>query len=283
LPEPALLELRELVRLRQQVVQQLGDRVRQLHRAVDLGFPEFTRHVRSLQSELANMLLSHYPTAAAFRRISVKKLAKLVYDGSHHVGEELARTLIEAAQRSVGAHHGEPYRLQVRYACEDIELLRRRWRALESAIEQRLAQHEVGKLLTTIDGIGPQTAACIMAETGDPSRFHSLAALASYVGVIPRLHESGKRKKTRTAPPVPLGNARLRRALWMPTLSAVRVNPWLRAYYQRLRAIGKPAKVALVATMRKLIATVYRVARHRQPFTSPPIFPATGSAVALAT
>jgi hypothetical protein len=48
---------------------------------------------------------------------------------------------------------------------------------------------------------------------------------------------------------VPLGNARLRRALWMPTLSAVRVNPWLRAYYQRLRAVGKPAKVALVAAI----------------------------------
>jgi len=66
LPEPALLELRELVRLRQQVVQQLGDRVRQLHRAVDLGFPEFTRHIRTLQSELATTILSHYPTAAAF-------------------------------------------------------------------------------------------------------------------------------------------------------------------------------------------------------------------------
>jgi transposase len=122
----------------------------------------------------------------------------------------------------VGAHHGEPYRLQVRYACEDIDLLRRRLRALERDIEQRLAQHQVGQLLTTIDGIGPQTAACIMAEVGDPARFASLSALASYVGVIPRLRESGKRKKTRTAPPVPLGNARLRRALWMPTLSAVR-------------------------------------------------------------
>jgi transposase len=56
LPEPALLELRELVRLKQQVVQQLGDRVRQLHRAVDLGFPEFTRHVRTLGSELATTI-----------------------------------------------------------------------------------------------------------------------------------------------------------------------------------------------------------------------------------
>jgi transposase len=128
-------------------------------------------------------------------------------------------------------------------------------------------------LLTTIDGIGPQPAACIMGEVGDPARFASLSALASYVGVIPRLHESGKRKKTRTAPPLPLGNARLRRALWMPTLSAVRVNPWVRAYYQRLRAVGKPAKVALVAAMRKLLAAVYSVARHRRPFTLAPVSP----------
>jgi phage shock protein A len=71
----------------------------------------------------------------------VKKLARLVYDGSHQVGEDLARALIEAATQSVGAHHGESYRLQVRYACEDIDLLRRRLRALESDIEQRLAQH----------------------------------------------------------------------------------------------------------------------------------------------
>jgi transposase len=272
LPEPALLELRELVRLRQQLLQQLGDRVRQLHRAIDLGFPEFTRYVRTLQSELATTILSHYPTAAALRKVSVKQLARLAYDGRHQVGEELARSLSEAARQSVGAHHGEPYQLQVRYACEDITLLRRRLRALEGDIEQRLMQHEVGKLLTTIEGIGPQTAACIMAETGDPSRFHSLAALASYVGVIPRLHESGKRKKT-NAPRLPLGNARLRRMLWMPALTAIQHNAWLRAYYQRLRSAGKLPKVALIAVIRKLLAAVYSVARHRRPFTLPPIFP----------
>jgi transposase len=284
LPEDALLELRELVRLKQQVLRQLGDRVRHLHRAVDLGFPEFTRHVHTLQSELATTILSHYPTAAALHTISVKKLARLVYDGSHHVGEALARRLIEAAQQSVGAHHGEPYQLQVRYACEDIDLLRRRLRSLEGDIERRLMQHEVGKLLTTIDGIGPQTAACIMAEVGDPARFHSLAALASYVGVIPRLHESGKRKKTSNVPKVPLGNARLRSALWMPALSAIHYNPWLRAYYQRLRARGKPAKVALVAAIRKLLAAVYSVARHRRPFTLSPIFPpVAGGAVSPST
>ena len=178
--------------------------MRQLHRAVDLGFPEFTRHIRTLDSELATAVLGRYPTAAALRTVSVRRLARLCYDGSHYVGEELARALLEAARQSVGAHHGEPYQLQVRYACEDLDVLRRRLRSLDSDIERRLAQHEVGKLLTTIEGIGPQTAARIIAEVGDPARFHSARALASYVGVIPRVHQSGKRKFSSSAK-VPLG------------------------------------------------------------------------------
>jgi transposase len=279
LPESALQELRELVRLKGQVLQQLGDRVRQLHRAVDLVFPEFTRHVRTLDSELATAILERYPTAAALRTVSARKLARLCYDGSHHVGEARARALIVAARQSVGAHHGEPYQLQVRYACEDIDLLRRRLRALEKDIEQRLEQIEVGKLLTTIDGIGPQTAACIIAEVGDPARFHSSRALASYVGVVPRLHHSGKRRFS-TSAKVPLGNARLRRALWMPALTAVQHNPWLRAYYYRLREAGKRPKVALIAVIRKLLSAVYSIAKHRRPFVLAPIFsPVAGGAV----
>jgi hypothetical protein len=73
--------------------------LRQLQRAVDLGFPEFTRYVRTLESQFATMILSRYPTAALFRGVSVKKLARIVYDGSHKIGEELAHALIEAAER----------------------------------------------------------------------------------------------------------------------------------------------------------------------------------------
>src|SRR6267143_4373240 len=57
LPDAATRELRELVRLRDRWVGELGDHVRQLHRLVDLGFPEFTRYVKGLDSELATALL----------------------------------------------------------------------------------------------------------------------------------------------------------------------------------------------------------------------------------
>jgi transposase len=265
LPDQATEELRELVRHRDRLVQHFGDRVRQLHRLVDLGFPELTRYIRSLDSELASAVLHDFPTAQAFQGVTVRRLARLCYDGRHRVGEDLARGLIEAAKVSVGHHHGFAYRLQVRHACEDLDVLRRRLRELEHDIEHFLMEHEVGSLLTTIDGIGVQTSARLIAELGDPALFRSSAALAAYVGPVPALKQSGKKQHTR-AGITTIGNASLRAALWMPTLTAVQKNPWLRAHYQRLIARGKPPKLALVACMRKLLTAVYSVAKNRRPF-----------------
>lgn len=265
LPDAATEELRELVRFRGRLQQEMGDKTRLLHRVVDLGFPEFTRYVHKLDSELATAILHEYPTARAFQGVTLRRLSGLRYDGRHRVGDELAATLLEAAKVSVGAHHGDAYRLQARCLCEDLDLLRRRLRQVEADISGKLAQHEVGSLLTSIDGIGPTTAACIIAEVGDPARFRDADALACYVGVVPALRQSGKRQPTRGAISR-MGNARLRHALWMPTLSAVQRNPWLREHYQRLRARGKLPKVALVACMRKLLTAVYSVAKHRRPF-----------------
>jgi transposase len=97
-------------------------------------------------------------------------------------------------------------------------------------LELKLDDHEVGKLLTTIDGVGPLTAASLIAELGDPARFRSAGAIASYVGVAPRLRQSGKKRFFSGSPTILFGNARLRKALWMVVLNAVRCNPWLRQY-----------------------------------------------------
>jgi len=264
LPDAATQELRELVRLRDRVVQDLGDATRRLHRLVDLGFPEFTRYVKDLGSTLATTILSAYPTAAAFPAVA-RPLAKLCYDGRHKVGAELAGQLVETAKVSVGRHHGDAYRVQVHYACEDIGLARSRLRELDLRIETLLRQHEVGALLTTIDGIGPQTAARLVAEVGDFTRFSNAGKLASYVGAIPGVKHSGK-SKPKSGAMTTIGNARLRCALWMPLLTAVRRNAWLRTYYERLLTAGKLPKVALIASMRKLLHAVYSVAIHRRPF-----------------
>jgi transposase len=270
-PRPApmldeqLEELREAMRLRDRWVQDLGDRVRQLHRLVDLGFPEFTRHVHDLGSGLAATLLTRCPTAAAFRKVKPSTLAKLKYDGRHHVPEALATELIAAAKHSAGMHHGDVYQVGVRATCEDILVLRSRIREADRNIATLVDASELGGLLQTIDGIGPTTAARILAEFGDPSTYASADAFAAHFGVVPATNHSGKSTPLRS-PTTNLGDAKLRSKLWMPTLTAVARNPWLKAFYERLIARGKPAKVALTAAMRKLTTAIYSVAKNRKPF-----------------
>jgi len=265
LPDEATLELRELVRLRDRYVQDLGDRVRQLHRVLDLTFPEFTTLVSGLDSELATSLLTRCQTAMQFATQPLRQLSRFVYDGRHHVGEELAKQLIETARVSVGKHHGPAYRRQVEEFCADISTFRSRISELDHDIRRTLKRHETGMLLTTIDGIGETTAARLVAELGDITKFESAQALAAFIGVVPNVSHSGKRAPLH-APTGRLGAARLRAKLWMPTLVAVRRNPWLRAFYERLLARGKLPKVALTAALRKLLHAIYSVAKNRKAF-----------------
>jgi transposase len=270
LPEAATLELRELVRLRDRYVQDLGDRVRQLHRALDLTFPEFTKLVSGLDSRLATSLLTRCQTAVQFATQPLRQLSRFVYDGRRQVGEELAKQLIQTARVSVGKHHGPAYRRQVEEFCADIATFRGRIGELEDDIHGTLKRHETAMLLTTINGIGETTAARLVAELGDIAKFESADALAAFVGVVPAVSHSGKRTPLH-APIGRLGHARLRAKLWMPTLVAVKRNPWLRAFYERLIARGKLPKVALTAAMRKLLHAIYSVAKNRRPFV--PILP----------
>jgi transposase len=265
-PDAITEQIKELVRHRDRLRQDFDDRVRQLHRLVDLGFPEFTRIVRGLDTMLATCLLAQYPTAHAFARATPRRIAKLVYDGRHTVGDERARQLVETAKRSVGQHHGHAYILQARHLCQDLDLWRKRLAELDRDIESVLDSHEVGALLPSIEGIGPQTAARVIAAVGDPAHFKSAEAFAAYVGPVPCLRQSGKASGRNRAPIGMMGNARLRKALWMPVLSAVKCNPWLRAFYERLIKAGKPPKLAMIAAMRKLLHAIYSVAKNRKPF-----------------
>jgi transposase len=253
------------VRHRDRLVQDMGDRVRQLHRILDLGFPEITGLLTDLSGPQATTIVRAFPTAKAFEKTDVASLAAIKYDRGHTVGVELATKLKEAAKRSVGQHHGPAYQLQARHACEDIAVLRARITSLDDDLSATVQKHEIAKLLTTIGGIGDTTASRLVAELGDITRFESADALAAYVGVVPSIRHSGKSTPSSQSISC-VGHADLRAKLYMPTLAATRYNPWLRAFYERLCAKGKLPKVALVAAMRKLLHAIYSVAKNRRPF-----------------
>ena len=159
------------------------------------------------------------PDCGGLRPHTAAPPGQLRHDGRHRVGEGLAGRLVEAAEQSVGQHHGPVYALQVRHICEEFDLWRRRQKELDRDIGGLLDAHEFGRLLTSIDGIGPISAARIIAILGDPVRFRSAGAFAAQFGVVPAPRQSGKGTGTRAA--TGFGNARLRRALWMTVLAAV--------------------------------------------------------------
>ena len=124
---------------------------------------------------------------------------------------------------------------------------------------------ESAALLTSISGIGLITSAWLLVGTLNFTGCASAEAAAAYAGLVPLACNSGTSVRGR-ARIGHGGQARLRTALYMASLSAARFNPVIQAQYQRLRAAGKPVKVARCAAARKLIHLAYAVVTKREPF-----------------
>ena len=118
-------------------------------------------------------------------------------------------------------------------------------------------------LLTSIPGIGEKLSSQLLCEIkGDAV---SVKAQVAHAGLAPRQLVSGSsvRGKTQICK---MGNARLRRALYMPTMSAIQYNPHIRAFYQKMVSQGKHKMVALCACMRKLLVIALGVLRNGVPY-----------------
>ena len=116
-------------------------------------------------------------------------------------------------------------------------------------------------MLRSVPGIGPICARTLLLELPEIGIL-SRQRLAALVGVAPLNRDSGTLRGSRTTWG---GRAHVRATLYMSTLVAVRYNPVLKAFYERLRTAGKAAKVAL-ACMRKLLTMLNAMVKHQKPW-----------------
>jgi transposase len=146
--------------------------------------------------------------------------------------------------------------------------LDRRVAALEAeiaAVLKESAWAESLACLTSAPGIGLVTASWLLVGTLNFALCAGPEALTAYAGLAPVPRESGR--SIRGRPHIGHdGNSRLRTALYMATLSAARYNPAIKAFYQRLRAAGKPKKVARCAAARKLLHQAWALGSKQQRF-----------------
>jgi transposase len=166
--------------------------------------------------------------------------------------ENRARTLIaKRAQKSVK-------RL--------LAALRRELASLDADMDDHIRKSPVWrvneKLLSSVPGVGPVVARSLIAEMPELGSLdrRQIAALA---GLAPWTRQSGKWRGKRF---IGGGRSRVRASLFMAALVAIRHNPVLKAFRDRLVAAGKPKIVAVVATMRKLIIILNAIIRDQKPW-----------------
>ena len=134
----------------------------------------------------------------------------------------------------------------------------------QAVLQRNVYLAQCASLYRTAPGIGPLTSATLVAHLPELGYWDS-KALTSPVGLAPWPRDSGKKRGQRS---IRGGRGGVRRALYLCTWSAIRVNGELRRFYQNLRQCGKPGKVDLVAVMRKLLLLLNAVARRETPWVA---------------
>jgi transposase len=204
----------------------------------------------------AQQPLGWTPPAAQVREMQalVRRLEALVEMRTMESNRLEAITTIDVVKSSVEEH--------VAYLDHQIE-------QTQALIRTHINNHpklkEQSELLDSIPGIGETTAATLLAEITDITQYESARQVAAYAGLVPRERRSGSSVRGRTRLSK-IGNARLRKALYFPAITALRCSPFFQAWAKGLRERGKCKMSVIGAAMRKLIHLAYGVLKTGKPF-----------------
>jgi transposase len=142
-----------------------------------------------------------------------------------------------------------------------LKLLDKQIAAVDQHIDDHMDRHFKAQrtLLDSVKGVGPVTVLTLTAALPELGRL-GRRQIAKLVGVAPLADDSGRRQGRRRTWG---GRAEVRAVVYMATVVAMRHNPSIRAFYERLLAAGKPKKVAIVACMRKLLTILNAMLRDQ--------------------
>ena len=151
------------------------------------------------------------------------------------------------------------------YLIQSYEHHRKQLLDLSRLVRQRIREydHELYSLINKIAGIGPLTASALITELGDINRFDNIDQLGSYVGLVPKIRESGE--ITHTGGITFRCNSFLRTLLIESSWQAVRMDPAMMQYYHK-HLVNNTGHKVIIKVARKLLNRVRYVMKNRQPY-----------------
>jgi transposase len=261
IPEESIQCLREITKLRFELVKDRQNYERQTNALLGLLFPELAQTAIKNPFAVSSMaILKAYPTAKHLAEAKPKNIEKIVRSikGNNFNIKEI-QSLIETAQKSIysgRAKHDRGLNLiilltQVESLQNAIAQLDERTNNILSPSDSNDANSFPGANLLSIPGVGPKTLAAILSAVGsDGQAFPDGKHLIGHIGFFPKIYESGETRHDNTMSN--RGPKYLRAALYMSAVACLKHNPEFKALYDRKVSQGKTAKQSLVYVAKKL-------------------------------
>ena len=265
LGDEAMIELRQLTRLHQELKESVADLKRQVIVALDQVFPEYDSIFSNTFGESSKAFLRRCPTPEECLAVRADSLAKTLERASHgKLGREKADEIKGIARNSCGIDVAtSAFSFQIKLLIEQIDFIEGQIAEVEARIREGI--EAVEPLILTIPGIGHTLGAQIVSEIGDVRRFHSASAIVKYAGINPSISQSGKFSSEENHI-TKQGSPYLRRALYLAAMAQLKLKTPFYDYYAKKRADGKSHREALVAVARKLVHVIHAVLSKQEPY-----------------
>jgi len=268
IPEGPAAELRRLTQGRERTIESRTRLFNQLQNLLALSFPEFLQVMKDVKTASAQHLLWHYPTPEDIVALGEPALAALLRKVSRgKLREDRARALFEAASESVGLKDGrKSMLLEIELMLDTIATYERFIEGFEAEMLRYLGQIPYSGVILSLKGIGTVTAAGLIGEVGDFSKFATIGEVMKLAGLDLYEVSSGKHKgKLRISK---RGRPLMRKLLYLAALSTVRRGGVMHEWYQRAVGRGMLRMKALVAVGRKLLGIIFALVRDHSVYVN---------------
>lgn len=259
------MSLRNLARFRNYLVSSISDLKRKVVCVLDQVFPEYESAFSDIFGKTSTELLSNFQTAEDFENITVEQLESVLKNVSlKGFAKNKITHISELAANSFGLKFcRDSFSLQLKLLVEQIKFIEAQVSDVEAEI--KIILNKINSPITTIPGIADVTAAVILGEIGDISRFSNAAKLAAYAGIDASVSQSGEFTSSNNKMSK-RGSPYLRKALFQAALIAAFHDPVFSAFYQKKRNEGKHHLTAVGAVARKLCNTIFAVLKNNTPY-----------------
>lgn len=254
-------DLKSLTRARDSLICEKSNYLVQITNALDVVFPEYKSFFNDKLGKTALFILFKYNSKDKISKITKDQYGKISRVSMGKFSYPKFLNLKDLARKSIGVESEATFFL-IKVYINLIDSLNNNLKIIQTKIETLM--NMIDTKLTTIPGVSLFSAATILGEIGDISKFSSSTKLIAFAGFDIAIYQSGEKEFYGKL--VKRGSPLLRKTIWNLVLCSIRLIPQIADYYHMKRGQGKHHKVACSSISRKLIRLIYHIETNKIDF-----------------